>query len=168
MSHKVILPEEIEGNIFEMIGSQWALLCAGKADNFNMMTVSWGQLGVLWNKPVVTAYVRPQRHTKRYMDGYDGFTLNFFGTHHREQLKICGSKSGRDIDKMSLEGLTPVAEKGSVYFDEAELVLCCKKLYIGELSPDGFELTELIDKNYPSKDFHTFYIGEITRALKKQ
>lgn len=168
MPHKVILPGDLQENPFELIGTQWALLCAGKTENFNMMTVSWGQIGVLWNKPVATVYVRPQRHTKHYTDEYDFFTLSFFGAHNREQLKLCGSKSGRDIDKMAVDGLTAVSDKGCVYFEEAETVLCCRKLYTGQIEKDGFGQQELIEKNYPAGDFHTFYIGEIVKALKKQ
>lgn len=155
------------GNVFELFNEQWALLCAGKPDNFNMMTVSWGQTGILWNKPVATVYVRPQRHTKRYTDEYDGFTLNFFGSHNREQLQLCGSRSGRDINKMAVDGLTAVGDRDNVYFEEAELVLCCRKLYTGELTAEGFALPELIEKNYAQKDFHTFYVGEIVKMLKK-
>ena len=166
MGFKEIKIGELGFNPFEMIGG-WALLASGKPDNFNMMTVSWGQAGVLWNKNVVTAYVRPQRYTKGFMDTNDVFTLSFFGGDCRDALSLCGSKSGRDIDKMHQSGLTAEHRGGAVLFGEAKLILVCEKLYVGKLENDSFLDENLISTNYPKADFHAFYIGEIKKVLVK-
>ena len=76
-----------------------ALLTAGEKGNYNTMTVSWGMLGELWGKDMVTVFVRPQRYTYEFMEKYDNFTLSFFGSEYRRALSFCGSKSGRDFDK---------------------------------------------------------------------
>lgn len=159
--------ERLDFNPFEMIGG-WALLAGGKPDDFNMMTVSWGQAGVLWNKNVVTVYVRPQRYTKGFMDANDVFTLSFFGPECRGALSLCGSKSGRDIDKMHQSGLTAEHRGGAVLFNEAKLILVCEKLYAGQLAKDGFIDPSLIEVNYPKADFHALYIGEIKKVLVKE
>ena len=114
MANKLIDCRDIAENPFTLIGNDWALLSAGTPESFNMMTVSWGQVGVLWNKNVATAYVRPQRYTRGFIDQNEIFTLSFFGEEQRDLLKLCGSKSGRDIDKMHLSGLTPEFHGGAV------------------------------------------------------
>lgn len=167
MNFQKISCQEINGNPFSLIGHDWALLCAGNESGFNMMTVSWGQVGVLWNKNVATAYVRPQRHTRKFCDESDTFTLSFFGEEKREVLKLCGAKSGRDIDKMHMPGLTPAFGNGAVFFEEAKLVLICRKLYTGKIVPEGFCDSEALEKNYPAKDFHIFYTGEISEVLQR-
>lgn len=161
-------PQSITENPFDLLNKQWGLLAAGKPDDFNMMTVSWGQMGVLWNKPIVTVYVRPQRYTKGYIDSGDYFTLSFFPEKYRPALSLCGSKSGRDFDKMGSSGLAASVSKGTVLFEEARLVFVCKKLYTGKIDKDGFEDGELIKKNYPDGDFHTYYIGQIEKVLRKE
>ena len=168
MAVKFIEARDITENPFTLIGNDWALLAAGDRDDFNMMTVSWGQVGVLWNKNVATAYVRPQRYTREFMDKNEVFTLSFFGEEQRDLLKLCGSKSGRDLDKMHLSGLTPEFYDGAVCFKEAKLTLVCRKLYVGKLEEDGFLDPAIAERNYPGKDFHIIYIGEIIRATEKK
>ena len=87
---KKIDPKQIEQNVFSMIGEQWMLVTAGTKENCNTMTASWGGLGVLWNKPVATAYIRPQRYTKQFLDEHEYFTLSFFGEEFRKELTLCG------------------------------------------------------------------------------
>lgn len=151
-------------DIFELISKDWGLLTAGNGDSYNMMTVSWGTFGELWNRKIITVFVRPPRHTYGFMEKNDMFTLSFFEEEHRGALKICGSKSGRDIDKTAETGLTPVKKDGYVYFEEAKLVFITKKIYYDDIKPGHF-LNKSIDNNYPDKDYHRFYIGEIVEII---
>ena len=166
MSLHPIDPTALSCNPFTLIGKDWALLSAGDISNFNMMTVSWGNMGVMWNKNIVTAFVRPQRYTKEFIDRSDKFTLSFYEEELRPALALCGSKSGRELDKAKAAGLTPVFENGTVYFQEAKLVLECRKIYTDKIRPEGF-LTEEIAASYPEKDYHIVYMGEILRVLGK-
>ena len=156
--------KQLPDNPFRLIGDQWTLVTAGSADSFNTMTASWGGVGVLWNKPVATIYIRPQRYTYEFLEKSDTFTLSFFAEQYRSALKLCGAKSGREIDKVKETGLTPVTEEGSVYFDEARLVFVCKKLYFDDIKPENFYTPDL-EINYPNRDYHRMYIGEIQKAL---
>lgn len=165
MFHEVN-PLELSCNPFQMIGKDWALVTAGDETGCNTMTVSWGAMGVLWNKNIVTVFIRPQRYTKEFLDRFDNFTLSFYEESSREALKLCGRKSGRDMDKIKAAGLTPVHENGTTYFEEARLVLECKKIYLDKIRPEGF-LDPSIQKNYPENDYHLIYMGEITRVLQK-
>ena len=159
----------IKDNVFEMIDKEWFLLSAGDRDRMNTMTCSWGTVGELWSRRVAIAYVRKTRHTFSFTEKGDYFTLSFFGDAHRGALGLCGSKSGRDIDKVAATGLTPVYDEyGDVpYFAEARLVLVCKKLYSDFIKPECFVSEDLDRQNYGAKDYHKFYVGEIVKVLER-
>lgn len=167
MSFKKIDVKELKENIFDLIGDRWMLLTGGDKNTFNMMTASWGGAGVLWQKAVTFCFVRPQRYTRRFMDDGIYYTFSFFGEEYRDKLSFCGSNSGRDIDKVKETGLTPAfADCGAVYFEEAELVLVCKKMYYDDFNPENFISPE-IEKTYEAKDYHRMYVGEILDVLRK-
>ena len=160
-------PKSLTLNPFAAIGDQWMLITAGTPERLNTMTASWGGLGVLWGVPMATCYIRPQRYTKEFVDAGGYFTLSFFGEEYRPQLSLCGSKSGRDIDKVKECGFTvKAAECGAPYFEEAELVLVCRKRFAQPMDPDRIP-QEIKDKWYPQKDYHTMYIGEIIEILAR-
>jgi len=160
-------PKQIAKNPFSLIGDQWMLITAGDGENCNTMTASWGGVGVLWQAPVATCYIRPQRYTKKFMDEQDYFTLTFFGEEYREALKLCGTKSGRDVDKVKECGFTvKTAECGAPYFEQAELVIVCRKRYVQDFDPNAIP-DDVKEKQYPNEDYHTMYIGEIVEVLGK-
>ena len=160
-------PKQITKNPFAMIGDQWMLITAGTAESCNTMTASWGGVGVLWQAPVATCYVRPQRYTKQFLDEQEYFTLTFFGEEYREALKLCGTKSGRDVDKVKECGFTvKTAACGAPYFEEAELVIVCRKRYVQDFDPAAIP-EDVKQKQYPNSDYHTMYIGEIVEVLSK-
>ena len=156
----------IKDNVFEIIGDEWMLITAGNQDNFNTMTASWGTVGILWNLPVAICFIRPQRHTFGFAESSGYYTLSFLGKENRKILQFCGSRSGRDTDKIAETGLIPLeTELGNVYFEQSRLGLECKKLYADFLKEDQFNIAELIPKNYPKRDFHKFYIGQVVNCL---
>ena len=162
-------PRELDGNVFRRIGDQWMLVTAGDRNGCNTMTASWGGLGVLWGEPVATAYVRPQRYTKEFIDREKYFSLSFYDEKFRKELALCGAKSGRDIDKVKECNFTVEYGLGDTpYFAEAELVLICEKQYADELKPEKFIDAAAAEKWYPQKDWHTIYIGKIVEVLKKK
>ena len=164
---RTVDPKTLNQNVFSAIGDQWMLITAGTADRCNTMTASWGGLGVLWGAPAATCYIRPQRYTKEFVDREDCFTLAFFGEEYRKALSLCGSKSGRDIDKVKECCFTvKTAACGAPYFEEAELVLVCRKRFAQPMDPDNIP-REIKDKWYPAKDYHTMYIGEIIEVLAR-
>jgi flavin reductase (DIM6/NTAB) family NADH-FMN oxidoreductase RutF len=143
---------------------QWLLLTSGdfKAGEFNTMTVAWGSLGVMWSKPFALVVVRPTRHTYGFIEKYESFTLTAFPKEQRKALQLLGTRSGRDGDKITQAGLTPVPslQVAAPAFAEAELVIECRKSYWDDFDPDHF-LDNSIEKSYPMKDYHRMYIGEI-------
>lgn len=158
-------PEQIEDNPFKLIGGDWMLITAGTVEHCNTMTASWGGFGVLWDKHVVFCFVRPSRYTFEFIEKHPTFTLCFFDDGYRRVLEFCGSQSGRYVNKIERCGLTPVeAGNGGVYFDEARLVLECRKLYYQDIDPSAF-MAQTLTAIYPQKDYHRMYIGEIERVL---
>lgn len=143
---------------------QWLLLTAGDfaAGDYNTMTVAWGSLGCMWNKPFAQVVVRPTRYTHSFMEHFDTFTLTAFPAKYKEALLLLGSKSGRDGDKIREAGLTPAASVRvpAPAFAEAELILECRKIYWQDMTPAQF-LDPEIHAQYPQKDYHRIYFGEI-------
>ncbi|MBQ6830230.1 MAG: flavin reductase family protein [Clostridia bacterium] len=159
-------PEELTDNPFSMIGNEWMLITAGTPEHCNTMTASWGGVGVLWNKPVAIAYVRPTRYTYGFMETADRFTLSILPERYREALRVCGTMSGRDGDKFAAAGLTVYEMNGIAAVEEARLVLVCRKLYAQDMRPDCF-VDDTLLSHYKANDFHRQYVGEIEAVFKR-
>ena len=164
-----IEPTDIEGNLIRQIASDWMLVTAGDKHKFNTMTANWGGVGYLWNKHVVFVFVRPERYTYQFIENSRGFTLSFFKEKYRDALNLCGSKSGRDCDKVAEASLTPhFTELGYPAFREARLVLECRKLYAETLSKSSFVDEEPLKIHYSTKGgIHKMYIAEIVKVWVK-
>ncbi len=158
--------KEVKENLVKLISEDWALVSAGDKEKWNTMTISWGAVGELWGKDVVFAFIRPQRYTKEFMDNSDYFTVSFFDEKYRDALKICGTKSGRDCDKINMAGLTAEYDGEAVYPSEARLVVKCRKIAVQKMDNSGF-IDDTIESNYKSGDYHFVYIGEIEKVLEK-
>ena len=151
-------------DIFTKFDKQWVLLTVGDEKSFNTMTISWGGLGTLWNKPVASVYVRTSRYTHEFMDNNEYFTVSFYPEDYKKTLGVLGSKSGRDMNKMKESGLTPVAVDGSITFREAEMTLVCKKLCKQRLEPANMN-ADIAKQFYGSDAEHDLYIGEVVEII---
>lgn len=155
-------------NAMTLIGKEWMLITVKdeEKNKVNAMTASWGTLGVLWNKNVAICFVRPQRYTYGLTEKSERFSLAFMGDGYRDALKICGTKSGRDGDKLAMAGLSAVECDGVPVIAEARLVLVCRKLYADDLREEKFIDPALLG-NYAAKDYHRVYVCEIERAYER-
>ena len=173
MNFQEIPVAQLQMNPMTLISKEWMLVTAGnETRGYNTMTASWGHLGAIWGRnhsyPTSVIYVRPQRYTKEFVDREELYTLSFFSEEYKKALGYLGSHSGRDEDKVAKVGLTPVFEADCTYFAEAKLVLVCRKLYRGTLTEEGFYHKETVEENYPNRDFHDMYIGEIIKVLVRE
>jgi len=159
-------PESVQDNVFKLIGKDWMLITAGIRESFNTMTASWGGMGVLWDKKVCFAFVRPTRYTFEFLEKSKFYTFSFLDEQYRDILMYCGTKSGRDVNKVIETNLTPIFGNGTVFFAEARLVMECKKIYVQDITPGNF-LDQTMNEYYPKKDYHRIYVGEIIRCLKR-
>ena len=166
MTFVEINPKDLTENAINLIGLDWMLVTAGNLEKYNMMTASWGGLGVLWHKPACFIFVRPSRYTYEFLENNDHFSLTFFTKEHRPELNFCGTKSGRDVNKMKEVKLTPIGKNETVYFEEAKIVMICKKLYIHDLKSENF-VHHIQNKFYKNGNLHRMYICEILSCHKK-
>lgn len=158
-------------DVFDIIGQEWMLVTAGSQEKYNTMTASWGGMGWLWNKPVAFVFIRPERYTHDFVDVNDRMTLSFYGKDCRKALQLCGSKSGRDIDKVAATGLTPVElESGAMTFGQARLTLDCRKLFKTDMTEAAFLDKEVLKQFYndrPGGSLHSVYVLEIEHVYSK-
>ena len=144
----------------------WFLLTAGenRPGGYNSMTVSWGALGVIWHRPLAIVVSRPQRYTREFLERFDTFSLCAFDASHRSTLEMLGTRSGRNTRKMEECALTPISLSTIACpgFEEATLILECRKMYCDDLKPERF-LADFIAPHYQG-DFHRMYFGEILAA----
>lgn len=164
MIFRTVQPKNIKDNLIECFSDEWALITAGNKDGYNMMTASWGFMGEMWGEDSVAVVVRPQRYTMEFLSNNDYFTLSFYGK-RKDIHKVCGSKSGRDVDKTKETGLTPVVNEKYVYFNEARMVLVVKKQFMSRMTEENFIDKTIIEKWYPKEDYHNLIIGKIEKVL---
>ena len=147
------------------------LLTTKAGDKVNSMTIGWGFLGIQWAKPIFVVLVRQSRHTKKMLDENPEFTINVpLGAIDKNILGICGTKSGRDMDKIKELGLT--LEEGETVsvpaIKELPLTLECKVIYKQDQDPAAIAAED--DARFYAKgtanegDYHTAYYGQITAA----
>lgn len=145
------------------------VVTAGTEDKFNTMTASWGGVGILWNKPVAFLFIRPERYTHGFLEENERVTLSFYGEEYRKALQICGTKSGRDTDKVKECGITPLKlESGAMTFAESRMTLDCRKLFKAEMTEANFIDRDIIEKQYGAHGgWHTIYVVEIEGVYTK-
>lgn len=158
-------PLDMDFNPFETLNDNWALVTAGNKNKFNSMTISWGSFGVLWFKNVATIYIRKSRYTYELLKDNDYFTISFYDTDYKKDLSIMGTKSGRDTDKLKETSLTPKYLSEVVTYEEAEITLVCKKIYVTKMNVN--DMPEEIQKQFYENDSeHYMIIGEIIDKIE--
>ena len=148
---KAIEPSLVKDNFIEIIGKEW-MLVTGIADGD------------------AASIIRPERYTREFVDAKGAFTLSFLGEEHKTAHKICGAKSGRDIDKVAATGLTPYfTDLGNPCFEESRLTLECKTLYVTKMDKDHFVDPALYEKWYSAMagNPHNVYVAEILNAWER-
>ena len=155
----------------ELWHHQWLLLTSGDfaAGSYNAMTVGWGSFGTMWGRPFAQVLVRPQRYTFEFIERYDTFSLCAFPPEYHEALSLLGTKSGRDLDKLALSGLTVEAANcvAAPVYTQADLAIECRKVYWQDLDPAHF-LDPTTHRHYPQQDYHRIYFGEILAIAGSQ
>lgn len=159
--------DDVRCSPFSMIGKGWFLLTAGIPEDYNTMTASWGAMGEIWGAPSFHCFVRSNRYTMEYLEKYEQFTASFFDAGYKPALKFCGTKSGRDVDKVQETGLIPVNLDGAVSFRQARSVIVCRKMYIGEMDPKGFVSQDTYDQWYQDDPMHRAVIGKVVNYYER-
>lgn len=161
--------KELDINKFTLSPTEFKkgfLITSGSLNKYNTMTAGWGSIGEFWSKPAITIYIRDTRYTYQFTNENDYFTCSFYDDNYKDMLRICGTKSGRDIDKAKMCNLNAVEVDQSVSFKEAKVTILCKKLCHFDIKEEEFDNFDLGEKTYPFKDFHRGYIAEIVKIIE--
>ena len=156
-------------NPVTLFHKDWMALAAGNKDAMNAMTIGWGSIGELWQKPVVTVYVAPERHTNGFLEKSDYFTVTAFPESKREALTYIGSHSGRDGDKLKVAGLTPeFTTLGNPVFKEGSLTIECKIIYKDTFKPEFMKGAPVEFYKNRKLSPHVIYVGEVVNVWEKK
>ena len=134
----------------------------------NVMTIGWALVGILWRKTVMMVAVRNSRHTFGLIEAAESFTVSVPTTSMQQALEVCGTMSGRAVDKF-LEGrlATRTAKKvPSPVLDLPGYHYECRRLYKSALDPQMMD--KQLEDLYPKKDYHTLYFGEIVACYQTE
>lgn len=140
-----------------------AFLTVQSGDRLNTMTIGWGTVGFIWRKPIFMVAVRYSRYTYELLRQANEFTVSFpLGIDLKKELMICGTKSGRDIDKFRECGLTaqPGQEMATPVIGQCNLHYECRLVYNSAMEP-GLLDAAIGQSCYSDHDYHTLYFGEI-------
>jgi flavin reductase (DIM6/NTAB) family NADH-FMN oxidoreductase RutF len=163
---KEVNVKSVFGETLEMMKGKGVILLAG--DPSNPMTIGWGTIGFIWGKLIFTVMVRPSRFTYSRMESSCEFTVNLLTDAFARQLSLCGTKSGRDVDKIAKCGFR--LEKGihvkTPYIRESFIHFECRIIHKHDLLAETLE-TGILKKYYPQKDLHRVYYGEIVGVFKE-
>ncbi len=163
-----ITAEQWNSNVFQAIGKEWMLITAKNQSRVNTMTASWGGVGILWGKPVAFVFIRQSRYTKEFIDASAAFSLSFFSENYKKELGYLGKVSGRKEDKIKNTGLTVAQADEIPYFDEANVVLLCRKMACVPIEKEHFLDPDIDTSWYKDQDYHTMYVAEITQILTRK
>jgi flavin reductase (DIM6/NTAB) family NADH-FMN oxidoreductase RutF len=135
----------------------------------NPMTIGWASIGRAWGRPTMTIYVRPSRFSFSLLEGLPEFTVNVPTKEHSKAVAICGTKSGRDMDKIARCGfLLGSSESISVpYIYECPIHYECKVVHKNDVVPADLD-PGIVRKQYPIGDFHRVYFGEIMGVFREE
>ena len=160
--------KDFEINVFEKIGSNLFALTTKKDGFVNAMTAGWGGLGYMWGKPVAFVVVRESRYTLELLDQTDVFSMCFLEKEkYKTAMRYLGAVSGRQEDKIAALKLNIGYWKETPYIDEANTVICLKKLFKSPMKPEEFLDKSLLDTWYKNRDYHNLYMAEIEQILAR-
>ncbi|TDW11057.1 flavin reductase like protein [Breznakia blatticola] len=163
MDHEVNIHEVLQLAGYDIFQGKSALLTAGGKDHFNMMTIGWGTVGIIWNKKVATTYVRRNRFTYNFMLANDFFTISMFDESYEKDLLYLGQTSGKDGNKLANTSLHAYEYKeGIMAYKEADITLVCRKLHVQDLSIVNHEIH---NQFYTVEPVHTEIMGEVIAVI---
>ena len=152
----------------EQLSKNGVFLTVKNGDKVNVMTIGWGSLSQYWGQEVFIIPVRHSRFTFEFLENTDECTVSIpTKGQFDDALKITGSVSGRNEDKISKAGLklkdakeinTPVIDGCDIYYE-------CKILSYLDLKKEDLD-KETQEKWYLNNDMHRLYFAKIIRAYK--
>ena len=167
MAKEPIQYTEYFDKVCRVMGDYGALLLSvDQSGKPNPMAIGWGNIGIVWGKPIWVVLVRPSRYTYQCIEHTGDFTVNIPPESLADVATFCGTVSGRDHDKMTEKSLTALASEmvTSPGIDECAIIYECKVVQKTDVVPENFD-PEIVENCYPQGDFHRVYFGEILRTI---
>ncbi|TDO78337.1 flavin reductase (DIM6/NTAB) family NADH-FMN oxidoreductase RutF [Halanaerobium saccharolyticum] len=157
-------------NDYKEVLPQGVFLTTKDGQEVNTMTMGWGTTGFIWNQDILMVPVRKSRHTHQLIENSEYFTVSVpLNDQLKKELQFCGTKSGRDynkIDELNLE-LVEVKECDVPVIKGNDLHFICKIKYQQDMLLKNLD-EDVSEKNYPNQDMHTFYYGEVVAVYKEE
>ena len=136
---KKISPEELTDNVFKLIGKDFTVITAGKADLYNSMIASFGGWGILFGEPTTWCFLRANRYTLEIIAKEKSYTMSYFADEYKDQILFLGSKSGRNSEKMRENTLTMIQTPSeNISYEEARLIIECTLTEVTTVNPEDF------------------------------
>lgn len=144
----------------EQLGNGGLLLVSGTKGN--PMTIGWGLIGQIWGRPIFQVLVRPSRHSFSLLEELGEFTVCVPADGQKDALSLCGTRSGRDLDKVAACGLSlePSSDVSVPYIAECRAHYECRVIHTNDLVNATLD-PQIVERSYPKGDFHRVYFGEI-------
>jgi flavin reductase (DIM6/NTAB) family NADH-FMN oxidoreductase RutF len=151
----------------EMLANGGILLASTREDgSSNVMTIGWASVGVIWGLPVMVVLVRPSRYTYQFIEASQTFTVNVPTQEMRSYVNVCGTKSGRDVDKLAKVPTSMGQRAEALVLDECPLVYECKVVHSNDVIPASL-VPDVARRSYPRGDYHRLYYGHILGTFAK-
>ena len=165
---KPIDPKAIDQNVFSLIGEKWMLITAGTAERCNTMTASWGGLGVIWGAPSATCYIRPQRTPRNLWTGRSTSPWPSSGGVPGRPRPVRQQERPGEVDKVKECGFTVKAARcGAPYFEEAELVLVCRKRFVQPMDPARLP-EDVKERCTPRRTTTPYILGRLWKPIRSK
>jgi flavin reductase (DIM6/NTAB) family NADH-FMN oxidoreductase RutF len=154
------------GETVEQLAEGGLLLVSGERGN--PMTIGWATVGIIWSRPMFIVLVRPSRYTFGLIEECGEFSVNVPTDDLKREVALCGSKSGRDVDKIKECKFT--LEKGKSisvpYIRECPIHYECRVVHKNNVINADLD-QQIVRQSYPSGDFHRVYFGEIQGVYRE-
>lgn len=162
----VAYTDQLDGTL-DRLAKGGLLLASTRHDGqSNAMTIGWATVGIIWGLPVMMVLVRPSRYTYGFIEESKVFTVNVPSAHMGDFVNFCGTRTGRDIDKLAQVATSPAQTVLSVTVDDCPLVYECQVVHWNDIRPDALA-AEVSARAYPKGDFHRLYYGQILGTFAK-
>ena len=151
----------------EVLASGGLLLASSRPDGrSNVMTIGWATVGVIWGQQIMVVMVRPSRYTYEFIENSGLFTVNVPSPEMRSFVNLCGTKSGRDVDKLAQATTSMGQMIDCVRLDDCPLVYECQVVHTNDVLAETLA-PEIADRAYPRGDLHRLYYGKILGTFAK-
>ena len=164
--NKISYHEKLEEVLLQLVNG--AFLTVSDGNEKNTMTIGWGTIGYIWNRPIFEVLVRESRYTYKMLAKSDEFTVSVpLKGQLEDELSYCGSKSGSDVDKFSQLNLqtSPGKILSTPFISKCDIFYECEILYQSRM--ERSDLIQKIKKDcYPQSDYHKIFYGEIIAAYE--